>query len=318
MHRDSRFLSSAALRLEDALAQLEASVVARNALEKRMMASHHKINAVLRNLARSRSRGDLVRLDKLHAAHERLQRQMDKAQAACTRARGEFETCQTELNRRAMARAGAVAALEHELDDLRRCTDGMNAALLAALDRAMGIDPTDSVAMGYDSRAGEYGYIPFHVPFFVQLLVDLNRLLHDDPAYADGPHRYRPVSFLEVGCGTGRNLALARDAGLVRWAGMRGFDINPALIALGQERFGLGDALFVGDAMTERLDGADVIFTYRPFSELDMQHDYEQRLAQEMRPGAYLLSPYPQDIARFPELVAMPGARNIWRKRGDG
>lgn len=318
MHSESRFLSSAALQLKEALDDLDSAVVTRNGLERQLSASHRKIGAVLKTLARTSTSGDLAQLRKLQAAHEKLHRKMEKAQSACTIARTRFEDREEELNRRSMARAGRIAGLERDLDDLRRCHEGMNNALLSACDRILGLDPMDQAALGYESRSGEYDYIPVHVPFFLQLLTDLNHLLHEDPAYADGPHGYRPVSFLEVGCGTGRNLWLARAARLVDFETCQGFDINPDLITLGQDKFGLGEAIFVDDAMRHAYGAYDVVFTYRPFSDTAMQTAYEDRLARGLRPGAYLLSPYPLDLARYSQLVAMPGARNIWRKRDAG
>lgn len=316
MREQSRMLHSAAVTLDDTLKTLEGAVAQRNGLEKQLTASERKLSDLFKALSHRWDPARYAQASKLQTRHETLRRRLDRAQAECNTARTRLEEAQAQYSDRTLMRASEIGALETELDVAQRSEKGMTRALLAAMDRALGVDPMDSGALGYDKREGEYDYIPIYLPFFFRMLTHLNRLLHDDPAYADGPHAYRPVSFLEIGCGTGRNLVLARDSGLVTWAGLQGFDINDKLIALGREAFGLGTEIHVGDAMAEPYGGHDVLFTYRPFSDTDWQMAYEKRLAEDMKPGAYLLSPYPMDLARFPWLTQAPGTTNIWRKRG--
>ncbi|MFV0512960.1 MAG: class I SAM-dependent methyltransferase [Jhaorihella sp.] len=108
--------------------------------------------------------------------------------------------------------------------------------------------------------------------------------------------RYRAVSFLEVGCGSGRNLLLARASQLCRPERTAGFDINPVAIEIGRETFGPGEDLEVADALEYDYGGFDVICSFRPFRDFDLQRRLEAHMAATMRKDAYLVAPYSLDL----------------------
>ena len=88
--------------------------------------------------------------------------------------------------------------------------------------------------------------------------------------YENGPEPYArlvaetvasfdPLSVLEFGCGSGRNLALLRDLTPARLVGV---DLNPTAVEWGRENFGLD--LRVGDETwppAQGLDAFDIVYT---------------------------------------------------------
>lgn len=163
-----------------------------------------------------------------------------------------------------------------------------------------------------------FGYIPLELPRFLNLLLHLSETLALDPDYAARGGRYRPVSFLEVGCGQGRNLLIARNSKLLKLGRIAGFDLNAEMVAGGNAALGLDDALFVQDALDYDYGEFDIVFSYRPLSYNPLQQQLEAQMARTMRKGAYLLAPYPFDLTLYPEMTKISEDIEIWKKTGAG
>lgn len=161
-----------------------------------------------------------------------------------------------------------------------------------------------------------HDYIPLPIGQFLTILISLDMLLAMDDGYAATDARYRPVSFLEVGCGQGRIMYLTLKSGLLNCASVEGFDFNPKLVALGREALDLGESIFVQDAMTFVYSTHDIIYSYRPFFDADLQTRLETRIVRQMKLGAYLLAPSAEDLDRHPELTRMRDTLPIWKKTG--
>ncbi len=168
----------------------------------------------------------------------------------------------------------------------------------------------------FDQPHTSHGYIPLGIDHFLNLLISLDMMLAMDEDYASPDQRYRPVSFLEVGCGQGRIMYLAQQSRLLNCASVEGFDFNPKLVALGRAALDLGETIFVQDAMAFDYTNHDIIYSYRPFFDADLQSRLEARIARQMKPGAYLLAPSAQDLDRHPQLTRMVDALPIWKKTG--
>lgn len=211
-----------------------------------------------------------------------------------------------------------VQALDEarELDRLHRTCGALIRALAASMTRSKllaGV-PTNTETADTELPDGAYDYIPLDLMRFLKLLIDTNDLLVLDPDFAAPGKRYRPVRFLEVGCGAGRNILLARNGNLLDLASCHGFEINSDLVATGKGAFGLDDELSVDDAMTFDYANFDVIYSYRPFHDGALQHQLERRFATTMDLGAYLLSPLGYDLSQCPELTYVGGDGQIWKK----
>lgn len=309
-------LTRATLRLDDTLNLLEQAIVARNAIEKRLALSWKQIAPVMQALDRHWERAGHAKFRKLQAKHTRLQNSLSQALITCSQAREEFHESRDAYEVVQTARSNRLINAQGQIDRMYRVQGALCRTLDHALERLKSNTGPDGDQHRYDVRDGAYDYIPLDVPGFLSLLVQLDRLLADDGDYAADGQRYRPVSFLEVGCGPGRNLLLAQESGLVSCRDFVGFDINPVQVALGKRAFGLDHELQVADAMTFDFGAYDVVFSFRPFSDNQMQSALEAHIARSMRPNAYLLAPLSQDLSQYRELTPAPGASDIWKKTG--
>lgn len=154
----------------------------------------------------------------------------------------------------------------------------------AALERADGWAVPDT-----EEVPGSFHYIPYQLGGLVETLIDLAKLLPDDPDYRHSNQPIRPLTFVEVGCGIGRNLNLVRAQNLLPIAKSVGFDIVPEYVETAQKLFGLGKDVFVNDAMTFDYAPYDLIFFYRPFSEGELERKFEEYLIESAKSGAIII-----------------------------
>ena len=329
---DDPMVVRAALALDDAVTGL-AEAVEQQALHRTRA---HKLAAQIDKLARDLSRGwGMDTHGKLLAAtarHDAERKFLEKAQRAVARAQGRharaLEAYCDAFDRHYAMMAELRAALDHR--------QRQGAALTRALQYLFDIrwraelDAYESRGQSarFDLPESSHDYIPVDIPRFFDLLIQLDRQLSVDPVYAiaepqdeSGPKpepfpRYRAVSFLEVGCGSGRNLLLARASQLFRLGRSAGFDINPVAIEIGRATFGLGEDLVVADALEYDYGGFDVIYTFRPLSDLALQRRLEARMAATMRKDAYLLAPLSLDLGLYPELTQVGQGPDLWKKTG--
>ncbi len=256
---------------------------------------------------------ELVRLD---ANANSLQLKLASTQRGMNRLRRRFETALAKFR---------TAFVNHDiqLTDLQ-IGNGRVQRQNAALDRSLRYLirtmsqqlPEDTEFTGYEVPEESHEYIPIGVPYYLDMLCRLDGMLTLDPDYSDAEKRYRPVSFLEVGAGSGRNMMLAKSSEILLCNSVHGFDINPDQIAEGEQMFDLKGSLEVADALDFDYGGYDVIFSYRPFSDLSMQEKLEARMADTMLPSTYFVAPLSYDLSLYPELMPMDGRNDIWKKTG--
>jgi SAM-dependent methyltransferase len=134
-----------------------------------------------------------------------------------------------------------------------------------------------------------YGYIPLDLGDFFDCLFDLETALIADSDFRDADLAHRRVDFVEVGCGSGRNVFLAGATDRFEFGKVHGFDLSKPLIEYGQRIFGMGKDLFVADCMEFDFSPYDVVYFYRPFSDEEAQLAFEDMLIGNLKPGAYVI-----------------------------
>jgi len=307
----------AAYRLSEAAGALDAAVEETNAAQAR----HDDIVKRTVDLVKSREQNwDAKAKSSLASLSGKLsiqQRKLDTQKAALTRARETYEAEKALFD-------GLATGYSERLVDLKssmRARQTREGATLRALQGFMhsiwpGREPGAPSPTDFKLPTESHFYIAIDIPRFLNQLIKLDSLLTTDEAYATDDGKYRPVSFLEVGCGQGRNVIIARDSGIVRFDRLDGFDLNTVMIEGGSTALKLGESLFAADALEFDYGGYDVIFSFRPMANPELQMQLEERMARTMRVGAYLLAPFSLDLSLYPELLMVGGADEIWQKTG--
>jgi SAM-dependent methyltransferase len=121
-------------------------------------------------------------------------------------------------------------------------------------------------------------------------------------------------SLLEIGCGIGSKLLLAR---LLGWDRLTGLELRREYVEVAREltiwagdncRIEPGPPLLVGDAFEfDRYDEYDVVYMYRPCIEDEHEAALERLIASRMRPGAVAF--FAQGVVPLGE----PLGRDVWR-----
>ena len=330
----TRAAQRAAFRMEDAAAALERAV---NDTQE-AQARHDDLVRRIADLARARGSGPAPA--GVATGREAADR------AALASLSGRFTQSRRRLARQQEQASEALAAFRREREAFDRLFDDYGAALARLREDARLHQQREAAAMraldgvvqdiwpgrgsglgrdgGFEMPEESYGYIALDIPRLLTEFATLDRLLSLDPDFAEpdsapapGGARYRPVSFLEVGCGQGRNVLIARNCGLVRWSTLSGFDLNPVTVEGGRRHLGLGDALSVANALEVDYGGHDVIYFYRLFWDTDLQRQLEARIARTMDRGAYLIAAFSFDLALYPELEHCGLRGEIWKKTSD-
>ena len=161
---------------------------------------------------------------------------------------------------------------------------------------------------------GAYNYIPIDLNQFFELMFDLERILTEDPDYAHTDKPHRPCTFLEVGCGIGRNLHVLRATDRFTLEKICGFDLVPNYIEAARRFFDLGEDAFVQDALTFDYGGFDIVYFYRPFSDDTLQKTFEDRLVTTMKRGAYIVASLDAELSNSRSLVAKGNSGLIWKR----
>lgn len=166
----------------------------------------------------------------------------------------------------------------------------------------------------FDTPDGSFGYVAIPDLYFMEGLLALDRALTTDPDFVQPGARYRPVRFVEVGCGHGRNLFLVRTSGILSCESIAGFDIDHANVDIGKAAFGLDGSVFVADALSFDYSGCDVIFCYRPFTDDALQERLEACVVEGMPEGGYLFAPLSQGLGQYAGLNRLAPNSPIWKK----
>jgi len=305
------FLPRADLQLHIALQELDQTITDRQIVQNRIDESWKKLNYRLKALDRRWDCADYTKFQKLYVKHSAIQHRFDTADRACKTARKVFQDSLNRYNVAHSDQSELDLAKQIELKQFYQRHGAMSRSLNAIFKTLM---PDVGAEDRYQVTDGAYDYIPLDISAFLSLLIDVDSLLSNDVDYADNTNRYRPVSFLEVGAGTGRNLVLAKTSQLVLLRDLQGFDINPDLIKSGLKTLGPEVKLHVDDALTFDYGSYDVIYSYRPMQDNKMQAVLETHMARSMRMTAYLLAPTAHDLYLCPELTPMLVSPHIWKK----
>lgn len=271
-------------------------------------------------LAKSNSSGwDATSRSALSSLTARLgmqQKALDQTRAAFGEARDAVEAngrahdlALAQYRERELARYAAMQVMTRRQGALARIMDNLIEA------RRQDAGMPDPGSEDYVLMQGAYDYIPFGINRLLDMFGRLDTLLSLDADHADPERRYRPVAFLEAGAGPGRNMMLLKASQLLLTASVAGFDLNRLQVENGQRAFGLEGELFVADALTFDYSPYDVIFSYRLFRDNDMQAQLEAHMVGSMKPGAYLLAPFPFDLSLQPGLEAADPDFEIWKKQ---
>ncbi len=167
---------------------------------------------------------------------------------------------------------------------------------------------------GVETDEASYSYIPLGLDEFFQILFELERHLTNDPDYRHTDLPFRPCSFIEVGCGVGRNVFLLSATTRFHFDKIVGFDVVEAYVAAGRKYFGLEKQLFVADCLTFDYGGYDIIYFYRPFSDEQKQKEFETHLLESTKTGAYIIGCYGELLDDSPRVVRKGDAGKIWKR----
>lgn len=167
---------------------------------------------------------------------------------------------------------------------------------------------------GAETQEGAYSYIPIDIDEFFDMMFTLEKCLKDDADYRHTDKPHRPVAFLEVGCGHGRNLHLLRATDRFCFEKIAGFDIVPEYVDAGRKFFDLEDDIFADDAFKFDYGGYDVIYFYRPFSDEKMQKKFENRVLKTMKRGAYIAASLSESLETSRRLISKDDRGRIWKR----
>lgn len=165
-----------------------------------------------------------------------------------------------------------------------------------------------------DGTDGQFQYIPYQIGSLVDAITELAMLLPDDPDFKHSHQPLRPMSFVEIGCGIGRNLNLVKHQALLPLVKAVGFDIVPEYIETAQRIFGLGEDVFVQDAMTFTYSGFDLIFFYRPFSDDALEAAFEDYLMDNAKPGAIIIGANTEIMHNSRKVAPIGEAGTLFKK----
>ncbi len=172
----------------------------------------------------------------------------------------------------------------------------------------------ESAVSDVETQEGSYSYIAIDLDEFFDMIYSLENCLKNDPDYRHTDKPHRPVSFLEVGCGHGRNLHVLRATDRFCFEKISGFDIVPEYVEAGRRYFDMDDDIFVEDAFKFDYGGFDVIYFYRPFSDEKLQKKFEKRLISTMKRGAYIVASLSESLEKSRQLVQKGDSDRIWKR----
>jgi len=200
---------------------------------------------------------------------------------------------------------------------------GGNKRLLSRIDRLEYVAETlDALVSLLDRKArersaktttresGRYPCIPYSRTVFVQLLLNVKRLIGADMqrpsrcAHCGSELTHKPA-FVDVGCGVADKVALANHIGFEG----HGIEVDSELVQVALRNYDcqLVDAhrctpapparawtdgvltIYEADALLFDYSGFDVIFFYRPLLNERLQKQLERRIWRQARPGAFVI-----------------------------
>ena len=164
------------------------------------------------------------------------------------------------------------------------------------------------------SDEGQFHYIPYNLSDLADTILELAKILPEDPDFKHSRQPIRPVSFVEVGCGIGRNVNLMQRQQDVPITKAVGFDIVPEYIETARRIYGLDEDVFVQDAMTFDYGGFDLIFFYRPFSDDKLEVKFENHLIDSAKTGAVIIAMSNERFSKSRKVAEIGEAGTIYKK----
>ena len=305
-------LQAAAAKMQESAEALDQAYELMHSYQSKHDAAIKKITDLMKQREKTWDATASAALSSYTAKQSLHHRALLKQQNYVERARRAYETHRNSFERLSDLYRDQLTQTRY----LRHRQDRRERALARTFERMV-----HKLYSGPDQREGgfkvpleSHSYIAMDAGQFLNMLMDLDGYLTGDPEYAVASGRYRPVSFLEVGCGQGRNMMLAQNARILMVEDVYGFDIDTNLVEGGKTGLGFGDNIYVADAMEMDYGDFDVVYSYRPFSDLEMQAQLEERISSTMRKGAYYLGSLSYDMARYPEMQRMAPEVEIWKK----
>ena len=198
--------------------------------------------------------------------------------------------------------------LEAAVKHVRQLGDKLT-IMQAALD-AIGMDDADAIP----PSQGGFAYIPIEMNELFEVLFALEDILSSDPDYKHSELPHRPLTFVEVGCGIGRNIHLLGATNRFHFEKIDGFDVVEEYIKIGKKHFGEELSIFVEDCMDFDYSGYDVIYFYRPLQDERMQKRFEDFLIKTMKTGAYIIGCFNVKLEKSRRLIRKDDGGRIWKK----
>lgn len=116
-----------------------------------------------------------------------------------------------------------------------------------------------------------FSFIPFPCGPFVDMLIEAATFFKFD----------KSKKFLDVGCGPGTKLLLAKG-----YFDVYGIDINQHFVGIANS-FGLPNAV-IANALYYDYSAYDLVYYYRPFKDLSLLQGMEERIYSQLRVGTLL------------------------------
>jgi SAM-dependent methyltransferase len=122
-------------------------------------------------------------------------------------------------------------------------------------------------------------------------------------------------TFLDPGCGIGTKVYVAQQ--VFGWEAA-GFDICEKYIQVAVQELGLDHNVLLFDADEfPHYDVFDIVYLSRPFRDDKREYRYEQRVQNEMKPGAFLIMGWAGAKPQW-EMYYRGPWKGVWRKPLDG
>ncbi len=161
---------------------------------------------------------------------------------------------------------------------------------------------------------GSFQYIPYQLEGLAEIIIDLSKVLSDDPDFKHSRQPIRPMSFVEIGCGLARNLNIMRHQTMLPFSKTVGFDIVPEYIDAARVLYGLDEDVFVHDAMTFDYGGFDLLLFYRPFSDDKLEARFEEYLMDSVKPGAVIIGLNVERMEKSRKVAAIGTSGALYKK----
>lgn len=305
-------LQAAAAKLQDSADALDQAYELMHSFQSKHDAAIKKITDLMKQREKSWDAKASAALASYSAKQALNHRALLKQQNYVERARRTYETHRKSFDRLNDLYRDQLTQNRH----LSQRQDRRERALIRTFERMIQklYVQSDAPAGDFTLPTESHSYVALDADRFLNMLIDLDGFLTADPEYAVAAGRYRPVSFLEVGCGQGRNMVLAMNARILMIEDIYGFDIDTEMVVGGRQGLGFGDNMYVADAMEVDYGSHDVVYAFRPFMDLEMQARFEERVSSTLRVGAYYLGNFSYDMARYPEMQRMGPEIEIWKK----